>query len=109
MLLIKYFTACIWAIVGLVFWIPISIRIMSSYISGVMIITIREKSLDANIYAELLTGTGAIYINGFKNIFSTEYKGEIKKAKSKISEKEFWINIGWSFVFWGVLIIQVIL
>lgn len=104
MIIIKLIVALIWAIVGLLIWIPILIRMMFFYISIVCYYTIMEWEIKATKLISLLENTASIYRNGFENIFN-ENDRKIIQRKDANSKKEIWGELLWALIFWGTIII----
>ncbi len=103
-IIIKCFVALIWSVVGLIVWIPISIRVMLVHIFNVSKITIMEEDLPKEKYLNLLVETGSLYINGFKNIFRKGDDGIIEKPK-KERNQNLWLDVLWALLFWGSIIL----
>ena len=106
--IVRIFVAIIWAIVGLIVWIPIAFRIMMIYIFNIFKITILEKDLPIENYSKLLIDTGSIYIIGFKNIFSKE--DELRIPRTKKTRNEYYViyEIFWALIFWGSITLPII-
>jgi len=108
MKVIKLIVALIWAIVGFIIWIPILFRIMFVYIFNICYLTVVEKNLEEKKHLDLLATTGSIYINGFKNIFK-EDDGKIIHPARKNPKRKIWLEILWTIIFWGTVIIPLLL
>ncbi len=108
MIVIKLFVALIWSVVGLIIWIPILVRVMFLYIFNICFLTVMELDLNEKKHLFLLTETGSIYINGFKNIFK-EYDGKIERPKRKKSKRNLWLELLWTIIFWATIIIPILL
>jgi hypothetical protein len=104
MIIIKLIVALIWSVVGLVIWIPILFRIMIVYIFNICFITIMEKNIEEKKHLNLLVATGSIYGSGFKNIFKKD-DGKIKSSQGQKHKREIGLELLWSILFWGTIII----
>jgi hypothetical protein len=107
--IIKSFVALIWAVLGLVVWIPILFRIMIIHIFNIFKITVLEEDLPTKDYCKLLVDTSCIYQNGFKNIFSDEGDGKINRPKRNNGRYNLIMDIFWAVIFWGSIILPFII
>jgi len=103
MIIIKFVVAVIWAIVGLLIWIPILFRVMFFYIFNICYLTVLERDIVEINHHTLLVNTSSIYRNGFENIFK-ESEGKIIRVNGNSSRRELLGEFLWSLFFWGILI-----
>lgn len=112
--IVYVFTTAIWAILGLLFWIPLLLRVITAYAVSIIYNMVSES--DANIEKTRTSLTYAIgfYAEGFYRIENslseeTPFNNQAPRIdKSSSSITSFLSNLLWTIVFWGVLIIPFI-
>lgn len=67
-----------------------------------------EKNLEQKKHLNLLVATGSIYSSGFKNIFKKD-DGKIISPKEQKPKREIGLELLWSILFWGTIIIPILI
>lgn len=111
---IIYIAHLFWAILGFLFWIPLLFRVIAGFCGSIVYNMLANNPDNIKKNKELLEAAISFYANGFVVIESTytesgNNSSNINSVAQDLKAGPFFLQIIWTIVFWGIIMVPLLL